>query len=118
MLAYIKVTLVGILLGGVAFYLLVPKIPNRYTASGIFVISRSNDSSDIFFTYEGYYAEQTAVSYTNSFLAIIQSDEVKKTALEELRGMATNQELNKLKRAVRIKKEGPRVVNLRIKASN
>lgn len=49
-------------------------LPNQYTAKGLLVVTRKADEPNKeVFTYEGYYAEQTATSYTPTFLAILQS---------------------------------------------
>ncbi len=94
----------------------VTEIPGKYIVSGTFFIGRTTDKmSTAFFTYEGYYAQQTAQSYTNSAIAVLESDDLKKQTLEELGVHPTSQNIKKLTRSIQVTKEGPQVISLSVR---
>ena len=101
-------TLCGGILGiGVSF------IPGKYRAEGYYFIGRVADKpSSEFFTYEGYYAQQTAQSYTNTAIAILESESLKSAVLEDLKIPVTDNNLKKLSRSYKVYKKGPQVVSL------
>jgi capsular polysaccharide biosynthesis protein len=103
-------SLVGFLAGLVIYYL-----PQKYIASGSFYISRKINNSTDFFTYEGYYAQQTALNYTNSVSALIESKDVQKELLEKMREPINEKNLRELKRDIKVKKTGPQIILMEIK---
>ncbi|NMB70247.1 hypothetical protein GYA27_03550 [candidate division WWE3 bacterium] len=107
--------LAGILLGSLVYFL-----PNGYTASGSIYVGRITDRNSHFFTYEGYYGQQTALSYTNSVLAFIQSTDLLRDTLVELGIPTTDYQIWKLKQSISVKKSGPQtpVINLSVKAKS
>ena len=114
---YFKQILAGSLVGilvGVAAYLI---IPQTYNATGSFYVERSVETSNIdrFFTYEGYYSQQTAQSFTNTLLAMFESDDIKSQALEGLGQKVSEQSLRKLSKSMRIKKAAPQLITLTVK---
>ncbi len=99
----------GILLG-TGVYLL----PNRFVASGAIYVGRVTDKNNSFFTYEGYYGQQTAMAYTNSVLGLLQSTDLLKDTLAQLGRPTDEISIWKLKSGVSSKKSGPQtqVINL------
>lgn len=115
------------LFGAILYFL----IPNNYVASGSLFVTRSIDmpnSEDVGvqalaqkedfadFKYEGYYAQQNAVSYTATLLGLIESDEVKKDVLDELGVSVNNNSLRRFGRAVSAKKKAPQLIQVKVKA--
>lgn len=99
------------LLAGFVFFIL----PPTYTASGSIYVTRKAEDSGTFFTYEGYYSQQSAIMYTNSVIALAESSDVKDQVLKSL-GMprgATN--LRKLNNSIVIKKTGSQIININVK---
>jgi capsular polysaccharide biosynthesis protein len=100
-------------------------IPVRYEAKGSLFITRKLDSlpqprSDALFqesafTYEGYYAQQNASSYTATLIGLIESDDVKKLVLRDLGLDITDASLRKLRSAVKVKKIAPQLVEVTAK---
>jgi len=105
--------LLGLLLGFTAF-----AIPASYNASGSIYVGRVTDRNTGFFTYEGYYGQQTALAYTNSVLALIQSPDLLKDTLVDLNLPTDDFQMWKLKQSISVKKSGPQtqVINLSLKA--
>jgi len=96
--------ILGLLAVGVSLLL-----PNQYTAKGLLVVARRADEpSKEVFTYEGYYAQQSAVSYTATFLSILQSP-------NNLKSADSSADLKKLERLVKAKKDGPQTIVLNVK---
>ncbi len=104
----IILTLCGGILGIAASF-----IPGKYRAEGYYFIGRVADKpSNEFFTYEGYYAQQTAQSYTNTAIAVLESENIKSAVLEDLKLPVTDTNIRKLSRTYKVYKKGPQVVSL------
>lgn len=102
-------TLAGIL----TFYL----IPVKYVSSGSLFISRNtNPQQPDHFTYEGYYSQQAALSYTNSIMGLMESEDILAETLQNMQMEVTEENLRKLSRRVATKKSGPQLIELSIKA--
>ena len=58
----------------VASYFVALSLPQSFKSSGLLFVTREPDvSSTSYFTYEGYYSQQTAQQYTDSVLGILKS---------------------------------------------
>jgi len=77
-LLLITATFIGLVLG-IIFYFL----PSKYISSGSFYVSKKTDKSLDFFTYEGYYAQQSAITYADSVITLAKSVDIKKDVLEK-----------------------------------
>lgn len=95
--------------------ILIFTIPAKYLSSGALYINRKIDKSDSFFTYEGYYSQQSAMAYANSVMALAESSDVKKQVLDEMGIPISNENLKKLDRAVVVKKTGPQIITISVK---
>lgn len=102
--------LTGALLG-IIFYFL----PSKYVASGSFFVNRKTSAESDFFTYEGYYGQQTALSYTNSILSLMESIDIKRMVLESNKMPLNSKNMNVLNRIISVKKTGPQVISLVVK---
>ncbi|HAI63063.1 MAG: hypothetical protein UU64_C0016G0011 [candidate division WWE3 bacterium GW2011_GWF2_41_45] len=103
-------TLCGGLLGLAASF-----IPGKFKAEASYFVGRTADKpSSEFFTYEGYYAQQTAQSYTNTAVALLESQDLKRSVLGELEIPVTDTNLRKLSRSYRVSKNGPQVITLTV----
>jgi capsular polysaccharide biosynthesis protein len=101
---------IGLALGVVLYY-----SPTKYISTGSFYVGREIDKSDEFFSYEGYYAQQTAVMYTNSVMSLAESFDVKKSALDDMGLPYNNKNVRILERALKIKKSGPQTITISTK---
>lgn len=101
----------GSLCGGVLFFI----IPEKFLATGILYISRTTEESEDFYTYSGYYAQQVALSYTNTVRGLLESEALQAKALEEMQVPLTKTNLKKLGKKIRIKDAGPQLVEIEIK---
>ena len=98
---------------GVAGYFLLPK---KYYASGSLFIRRSiYPYSETHFTYEGYYGQQAAMSYANSIIALIESEDIRATALNELKVEVDEASLRKYEKKIKTVKSGPQLIELIVK---
>jgi capsular polysaccharide biosynthesis protein len=101
---------VGALFGGI-YYLL----PNHFTATGLLYVRRSIDSSMFkYFSYEGFYAQQTAQSYTNTVFALLGSVNIRSAALKKMGIADTEANLFRYGMMIKSKKVGPQIINLTI----
>jgi capsular polysaccharide biosynthesis protein len=101
---------VGALLG-IGIYFLPPK----YVATGSFYIKRGISNQTGYFTYEGYYSQQTALAYTNSVIALLDSLDVKKMVLDKMKIESTEKNLRWLSRIISVKKTGPQLISVTVK---
>ncbi|MBP7785922.1 hypothetical protein KA062_01560, partial [Patescibacteria group bacterium] len=102
--------LIGLITG-----VLIHFLPSNYTASGSFYITRKEDNSESFFTYEGYYSQQTASTYTNSVVALAESEDVKKQVLNKLDLPEDGYNIRKISKSMSVKKTGPQIINIALK---
>lgn len=109
-LLLITATFIGLVLG-IIFYFL----PSKYISSGSFYVSKKTDKSLDFFTYEGYYAQQSAITYTDSVITLAKSVDIKKDVLEKMNRPINEKNLRELNKSIKIKKAGPQIISLEIK---
>ncbi len=96
-------------LGAAAYFFL----PTKYYASGsIFVKRVIYPYSETHFTYEGYYGQQAAVSYTNSVIGLIESEDIHAQALQKIGISVTEKSLRVVDRKIKTIKSGPQIINL------
>jgi len=100
----------GIFIGVAAYF-----FPSKYIATGSLFINRSVNKETAYFTYEGYYGQQTAAAYTNSVLALMDSLDIKKIILETNQIPLTSANIKALNKLISIKKPGPQVISVTIK---
>jgi capsular polysaccharide biosynthesis protein len=136
-----KLLLICSLLGLMAG-LLVYFWPNTYTATGSIFVKRSveesikqyqiieptvnntttesdiNKLSERYFQYEGYYAQQVAISFTNTLASLSESVDIRKKALESLNLKVDVKNLRKYGRLIRAKKMAPQLVSLTTKGNS
>ncbi|HQK41809.1 MAG TPA: hypothetical protein PKV39_02345 [bacterium] len=106
----ITATFIGLVLG-IIFYFL----PSKYISSGSFYVSKKTDKSLDFFTYEGYYAQQSAITYADSVITLAKSVDIKKDVLEKMNRPINEKNLRELNKSIKIKKAGPQIISLEIK---
>uniref|UniRef100_A0A7C4TR55 Polysaccharide chain length determinant N-terminal domain-containing protein n=1 Tax=candidate division WWE3 bacterium TaxID=2053526 RepID=A0A7C4TR55_UNCKA len=103
---------IGAFVGLAAFYTL----PVNYYAVGTLFVSHDsefNQKAD--FTYEGYYAQQTAKNYTKTLIGILESPDVRKKALEKIGAVVNEKSLRQAKRQVTVKEPAPQLVSVVVK---
>ena len=106
----ITAAFIGLVLG-IIFYFL----PSKYISSGSFYVSKKTDKSLDFFTYEGYYAQQSAITYADSVITLAKSVDIKKDVLEKMNQPINEKNLRELNKSIKIKKAGPQIISLEIK---
>jgi capsular polysaccharide biosynthesis protein len=102
--------IIGMLLG--MFYYSLPK---TYTATGSFYVKRSVDTLRLsYFSYEGYYGQQTAQAYTNTAIALFESLDTRFESLSRV-GLSTNiVNLKKFSKVIKVTKAGPQLITLTV----
>ncbi|OGC49599.1 hypothetical protein A2W32_05520 [candidate division WWE3 bacterium RBG_16_37_10] len=105
-------TLIGVVIGIASFFI----IPQKYVSSGsLFVTRQIEKNTNEYFSYEGYYAQQTAQFYTNSLTGLVESIDVKSSTLDKMNVPVTEYTLRELSRNLKVKKTGPQLINISIK---
>lgn len=118
-----KILVTGLIFAvvGVAAYFIVPQ---RYEATGTLFVARRVDEAPLipeitgeedFFTYEGYYASQSAQSYAPTVIGLLESDVIKSKVLEDLSVKVDAQTLKKLGRVIDAKKQAPQLIQVTVK---
>lgn len=113
-----RMILIPASIAGLAIGIATSFYPPRYVSSGSFYVRRAVNESLGFFTYEGYYAQQTAISYTNSVSALAESQDLKKTVLEEIGSVVNKESLRELNKSTRVKKVGPQIISITVKSAD
>ena len=113
-----KNLIVGLMFIGLIVATVVYMLPEKYVTDGSFIVTRNTQKSGDFFTYEGYYAQQTAVGYANTVEPLMLSVDVMKKALETIGVAPTLTNLRKLEKDTRVSREGAQLINLRVKDNN
>ncbi|MBD3365977.1 hypothetical protein GF360_01390 [candidate division WWE3 bacterium] len=101
----------GLILGGTAFFAL----PKSFVSKGTLFVSRIPEESAEFYTYSGYYAQQTALSYADTVRGLLENEVLHAKALETLEIPVTDKNLRNLERKIRVKDGGPQLVGLEVK---
>lgn len=99
-------------------------VPQRYEATGTLFVARRVDEGPFvpeltgeedFFTYEGYYASQSAQSYTPTVIGLLKSDVIKGEVLKDLSVNVDAGALRKLGRVIDAKKQAPQLITVTVK---
>ena len=110
---YIKQIILGSIIFGMVGALLHFVLPTKHYASGSLFIRRSvNPFTEDHFTYEGYYGQQSAMLYTNSIIGLVESEDIRKQALENLNVEVNEKTLRKYSRKIKTRKTGPQLLTL------
>lgn len=110
--------IVFLAIAGLAFGVMVSLLPSKYVSSGSLYVKREANPGTGYFTYEGYYAQQTAMSYTNSVVAILESPDIKKKVLGLMNIPVNEKTIRELGRTIKVKKTGPQVILVTVKNKN
>lgn len=107
------------ILGLVIYFLL----PTKYIASGEFFIGRNIQPVDTqqnvdSFSYEGYYAQQNALSYTANIEGILDSDFTRSEVLKQTGTPANSYNMRNLDKKIRVKRTAPQIVEVQIRDTN
>jgi capsular polysaccharide biosynthesis protein len=94
---------------GLSFFL-----PHSYKASGLLIVNRQAENSGAanYFTYEGYYAEQTAQHYTDSIIGAIKSLSLQQLALKQAGLPSDSLAVKKFGSKVTVQKSGPQLITI------
>ncbi len=92
--------------------------PSKYHTIGSFYVKRGVDTSIEFFTYEGYYAQQTALAYTNTVMALFESVDVQSKTLQNTGKNVNENTLQKISKNTKVKKSGPQLITLTVKGNS
>ena len=107
-------TILGILIGSIAGF-----FTNNTKITGSFYVGRKTQNVDeVTFTYEGYYGQQNALSYTKTVLALLESQDIKFQTLNTLQIKQNVKNLNTLSRKISVKNPGPQIITITIKGAN
>lgn len=86
--------------------------PAKYVSTGSVFIGRITDKNTSFFTYEGYYSQQTALAYSNSIIGLLESSDLIRKTTDSL-GIEYNEvSARKLKKDISVTKAGPQVITV------
>lgn len=93
-------------------------LPAKYISTGSFFITRNIENSTSYFTYEGFYSQQTAQSYTNTVLALLESQDILNNSLQDLHINTDEYNLRKYSKYIDAKKAGPQIITLTVKGKS
>ncbi len=102
--------------GGILLGYLLYLVPKPCYATGSFFIKRSVDNTRLtYFAYEGYYGQQTGLSYTNTVLALFESLDIRYEALANINLPTDINNFRKYSAMIKVKKTGPQIITLTVK---
>lgn len=103
----------GLVIGLFCYYL-----PQEWYATGSLYITRKvNNTVEGYFSYDGYYGQQTALTYTNTVLATLESKDMLSSALKEMNINVDDKTLRKYNKNITGKKEGPQLITFTVKGN-
>lgn len=106
-------------LGGVIGLLVFYFFPFDYKATGSLFVSREPDLIQREeFTYEGYYAQRTADSYTETVIGILESDSLHKKVLQSLGTPVNENSLRSLRKNITVRSKAPQLVYLQVESKD
>lgn len=104
---------IGMLLGLLFFY-----IPKKYYTTGSLYITRKVSTNEAsYYSYDGYYSQQVALSYTNTVLATLESKDILSKSLNSMAIDINDKNLRKYKNNIEGKKEGPQMITFTVKGN-
>jgi capsular polysaccharide biosynthesis protein len=116
---YSKHILKAALVAGLAGTILFFAVPVKHIATGSFYIHRNVEgTTGRYFTYEGYYGQQTAQAYTNTVIALLESTDIKKKALENTGLPVNERSLRRVSKQIDVTKEAPQLITLKVKGNS
>ncbi len=108
------VLVTGIL--GVALHFIVP---TAYYAEGTFYVSGfSQPSTTEYFAYDGYYAQQSAQSYTQTLAALFESVTLHSAVLDQLAIPVTENALRAFSKRLSVRIQSPQLVRVIYKSNS
>lgn len=112
---YRWLVLACVLVFGGGAYLFAVTRPNLYEAKiDLFVQRQPDGQSDLYFTYDGFYAQQTAAAYTDNALELLKSDEIIRRGAEKAGIPLENNTANKLRGSIDTEKVASQLINLAV----
>lgn len=107
-------TIVGFMLG-VSIYIIYPV---KYTAQGTFYIFTQNQQTPPSeFNYEGFYAQQNAISFVSTAIGIIESPSTTSQVLASINVPVTQYNIKKYNRILDVKKTAPQLISIKVKTN-
>ncbi len=101
---------------GVALGIGIYALPKKYIVEGDFFIGRQIEPSAEFFTYEGYYSQTNAALFADTFVALTESNDIKKELLVKLDMPVNTENIKKIKKYIQTKRPGAHIANITIKS--
>ena len=109
---HIGILLACILAGILAYYL-----PEKYIATGTLLVQRAPETATDYFTYEGFYSQQTAQLFTNTVVGLLESVDIRAKAMENI-GIPVNEvSLKRTGKYIKVNKTGPQLIALTVKGN-
>lgn len=88
-------------------------LPIKWTSSQTYIIEkRSIKDNGAYFNYDGYYANQVGISYTNNLASLFESRDIKIKTLETLQTELIEKNIVDLNKNLKVKKLGPQVLQV------
>lgn len=109
----------GLIIGGVIAASLAISAPDAYLATvSIYVQKEAAPPNTNYFTYEGYYAQQTAAAYAETALKLLANDEIVKRAAESANLPTDIASIASLKGGITSKMEAPQLIQIEVVMPN
>lgn len=104
------------LIGVVVFFVFPPKT----IATGSLFVTRKvqkdiTPQDEPFFTYEGFYSQQSAFSYTSTVIGLLESEGFRSMVLGDIGFVGNADNIRRIKRAIKIKKSAPQLISVTVK---
>ncbi len=88
-------------------------VPVKWTSSQTYIVEkRSIKDNETYFNYDGYYANQVGISYTNNLASLFDSRDIKIKTLETLQTDLIEKNIVDLNKNLKVKKLGPQVIQV------
>lgn len=112
---YFRVVLLGGAFLSLAAVLISLVLPKTYKASlTLYVQQQPQSSPGEFYSYDGYYAQQTAERFTRTVAGLLQDPGIVKTAAEKSGYPTDQRSLRAFSRAIKVRETAPQLVFLSV----
>lgn len=108
--------IVSALLVGLVVYVVSGSLPISYEATiSVYIQKVPENFSQELYTYDGFYAQEAAESYTDTVVGLFESPAITEKVVALLVGLDSELTVKSVSRKVMVEKSAPRIITIRVK---
>jgi capsular polysaccharide biosynthesis protein len=111
------ILLAGLVLGGIVWFSSLQLQPAYHAVLSIYVQKIPEQPSSGDFTYDGFYAQQAAESYTDTVVGLFESPALHARALQIAEKPSDSLAVKQFEKQLRVEKVAPRLIDIELRSS-